>query len=291
MNYDERKYLATSVMLLSAVIAFFLAVLKYIVLIITNSVSIRLNFIDSCVDVFVSLINYFATVFSFRYYDKYPYGYDKITAFAAIFQIIILATFAYDSIDQAFSHIENKEAAIPSLFGVVIMMVSLLLTVILVYFQNKVIEKTHHLVVYADRMHYMTDLLTNCSMFVYFALIWIYDGDMTLFGSFDAYLAIILSFYILLCCIKVGISAWNTLMDARLCKMREEDIRSIALNTSRVLDAQIVSSRFSGVRECFEIMLTFPADLTIQESDEIISVIKLKLGDYIRCTILCTSKE
>jgi divalent metal cation (Fe/Co/Zn/Cd) transporter len=80
-------------------------------------------------------------------------------------------------------------------------------------------------------------------------------------------------------------------MDTRLSKIREEDIRSIALDTSRVLDVQIISSRFSGVRECFEIMLTLPADLTIQESDEIISAIKLKLGDYIRCTFLCTSKD
>lgn len=285
----NNKHLATSVMLLSAVVAFILACLKYIALLATNSVSIRLNFIDSCMDVVVSLANYFATILSFRKYQKYPHGFDKVTAFAAVMQVVVLLIFAYDSVTESLSRIAHNEMMEANLYSTVIIFISLVLTLVLIYFQKIVIKKTGHLIVYADCMHYMTDVLTNVSMLIYFLLLFVME-DNVIFGNFDAILAIGLSVYIVFCCIRVLSSAWKTLMDMRLPKEKEESVRhKLITHLLKVKDVRITTSRFSGVKECFEIDLIVDKHLEIEHADQLIAQSKKLFNENTECKFRCVS--
>lgn len=271
---SEFRWLAISATLLGVSVASLLAVLKYITWIVTGSVSIELNFIDSCLDVGVSLVNLLATTLSFRSYKKYSYGYDKITVLAAMFQMCMLLGFAYTTAISAFEKMNSTHVVQPSMIAVASLLVSSILTLLLINYQQRVIDKTGHLVVYVDRIHYSMDIITNVSMLIYFLVCWCINPEVSEFTSainnFDSALAIFLSFYVAGCCLKILISVWKTLMDRRLCPEREKYIIQLVRQVPEIINAHVACSRFSGVREFCEVHLALQPSISVQEASRII---------------------
>lgn len=267
---SEFRWLAVSATLLGVSVASLLAVLKYITWIVTGSVSIELNFVDSCLDVAVSLVNLLATVLSFRNYKRYAYGYDKITVLAAMFQMCTLLGFAYTTAISAFAKINSAHVVQPSIIAVASLLVSSILTILLINYQQRVIDKTGHLVVYVDRIHYSMDIITNASMLLYFLVCWYIGPEVSNFTStinnFDSALAIFLSLYVTACCLKILVNVWKTLMDRRLCPEREKYIAQLVCKVPEILNAHVVRSRFSGVREFCEVSLSLHPSTSVQEA-------------------------
>lgn len=258
----EATYYAT-------LVAFVLALIKLVVTYLTSSLSMQLNFIDSCFDFFVSLANYFATKLSVRTFKEYSFGYDKITAIAALIQIFLLLLFTSFTIREAINKIinpSNTQIQI-NLISICSLIFSTYLTFLLLQFQEHVIKKTGHLVVYADRLHYTTDILTNIALILCFLVSLIFPIDSDLL---DALLSIFLSGYILFCCIVVIQKVWLTIMDGRLSEQREEEIAThIKQIDPNIFNACVTHSRFSGVRERFDVLLSFKDDLNLSQVCEI----------------------
>ena len=259
----EATYYAT-------IVAFCLAIIKLLVTYLTSSLSMQLNFIDSCFDFCVSLVNYFATKLSLQNFKEYSFGYDKITAIAALFQIGLLIAFTSFTVHAAINKILNPGQLAININAISIcsLVFSTYLTVILLRFQSHVIKHTGHLVVYADRLHYTTDILTNIALIICFIVSLIFksiNSDLV-----DAILSIFLAFYILFCCIIVSQKVWLTLMDGRLSEKREQEIaQQIQKIDSKILEAHITHSRFSGVREKFHVLLSFKEDLKLSKLEPI----------------------
>lgn len=332
-NSDENldlPGLASSAILSGVFVALLLACIKYVILLLTGSASIRLSFFDSCFDASVSTVNYWATRLSFKKHKKYAYGYDKITGIAAVVQVLallscmcspvldaiaILSTadgflinessqFLNVPLDSSSSGIpiETEHTRISTDFlhgnkaAILALIVSSVLTIALIRYQSYVLEKTGHLVVSADRVHYTTDLLTNFSMLACFILMFFVDVKQhPWILLFDPALTIVLSIYICLCCAKVLVDAWKTMMDCRLPPEKEtsfiEDIYRHD-HEKTIKKAEVLSSRFSGVREYFKVQLHVDAGTNVAEEKKLrerLRTIFIKKNVY--CDLYCVPAE
>lgn len=235
----------------------------------------------------VSSVNYAATLLSFKKHKNYCYGYDKITAIAATCQVALLLAFSYDTCTTAYSALENPVVIEPNGFAIFSLLIASALTFALVSYQQYVVDKTGHLIVYADRLHYTTDLITNASMLVYFAGIWFFGPESAKsYAKFDIFLVILLSVYISYCCLHVIQRAWAVLLDKRLDEHKEKELLKSLSKNIRGASFHMINSRCSGVREYFRIGIQLSDNETIKELNSVIESAQKYIGtetDSLRC--------
>jgi len=149
-------------------IAFFLAVIKFVVWILSGSVALLSSAIDSLLDTWVSIFNYFAIRFASEAPDKeHPYGHWKMEWIAATIEWTIITLSGFYIIYESIKKIINPEALQYVSWTLVVMFISIIATWGLVYFLNYVYKKTKNLVIKWDALHYKMDLFTNV------AVIWV----------------------------------------------------------------------------------------------------------------------
>jgi cation diffusion facilitator family transporter len=173
-------------------VAFFLAVIKFIVWIMSGSVALLSSAMDSLLDTWVSIFNYFAIKYSLDPADEdHNYGHWKIEGIAATIEWTIITLSGFYIIYASYNKIINPEEIQYINWTLIVMIISIVATGWLVYFLNYVYKKTQNLVIKWDALHYKMDLFTNIAViwvlsFLYFfpaftwvdwiiwLLIWIY---------------------------------------------------------------------------------------------------------------------
>ena len=162
-------------------VAFFLAIIKFIVWIISGSVALLSSAMDSLLDTWVSIFNYFAIKFSLDPADReHNYGHWKIEGIAATIQGTIITISGLYIIYLSINKILNPEPIQYLNWTLIVMLISIVATGWLVYFLNYIYKKTKNLVIKWDSLHYKTDLFTNIAViwvliFLYFfpSLVWL----------------------------------------------------------------------------------------------------------------------
>jgi len=170
-------------------VAFFLAIMKFIVWIISWSVALLSSAMDSLLDTWVSIFNFFAIKFSQNPADDdHPYWHWKIEGIAATIEWTIITLswlyIVYESINKLLH--PEKISHMP--WSIVVMIISILATWWLVYFLNYVYKKTWNLVIKWDSLHYKMDLYIN--IVVLFVLWIIYFNPNLIFIDGIAWLLI-----------------------------------------------------------------------------------------------------
>lgn len=178
--------------LASSLTAFLLLFIKFSVWIISWSIAVLSSAIDSMLDLFVSLFNYFAVHNSEKEADdKFNYGKGKIEALACFIEwLIISLSWCYIFYVSILKLINNEKVSYLWV-SILIMIISVILTGFLVYFLEYVANKTWNLVIKSDSLHYKTDLFSNA-----WILIWLAVIHFTWFYYIDAIIWIIIAIYI-----------------------------------------------------------------------------------------------
>ena len=143
--------------IISSSVAALLTILKLVVGILSGSVAVLASAIDSILDMFVSIFNYFAILNSEKPADKhFNYGRGKIEALALIIEGTIITISGLFLFYQAIKKAITNETSQYLDISIYVMIASLIITIFLVIFLNKVAKKTNSMVIKADALHYMT---------------------------------------------------------------------------------------------------------------------------------------
>lgn len=146
-------------------------VLKLGAWIMTDSTSMLSSMVDSILDVLTSLINFFAIrVALLPPDDEHRFGHGKAEDIAALAQSTFIAGSAFFLIVQVVQRFITAEPIEQEATGMIVMVISMMLTLALVLFQRNVIRKTGSSVVSADSLHYVSDILTNGGVLLSFFL-------------------------------------------------------------------------------------------------------------------------
>ena len=147
----------------SVLLAAVLVGLKLWALSATGSLSIAASMTDSALDFLVSATGLFAIFYAARPADEdHAFGHTSAEDLAALSQAVLVSLSAGIIGYSAISRLTAANSRLHAEWqGILVMIVSMALTVALVWWQRRVARQTGNRVVTADSLHYLSDLLPN----------------------------------------------------------------------------------------------------------------------------------
>lgn len=253
MSETRQKRLMILASVGSISVTTFLLILKGIAFVGTGSVAILSSLFDSVQDFVTSLINMVAVHQAIQPADKaHRFGHGKAQGIGCLLQAFIISVSAVLLMIESILHIIRAEMIERIDFGVVVSIVSIVLTVILVTFQNYVIRQTRALSIKADRAHYAGDSLMNFGVLLsllgtkYLGWIWL-DG---VFG-------ICVAIYLFCMVWNVMQEACAMLMDRELNPEIRNTVRELALSVPMVKNVSSLRTREGGNKQFVQFSAQF----------------------------------
>ena len=163
----QPKFLLKKATVVSSTVAGILTLVKLTIGIFSGSVAILASAVDSVLDLFVSIFNYFAISNSEKPADQYfNYGRGKIEALASVIEGTIITISGLFLLYQATIKYINGGTSQYSDLSIIVMIISLIITIMLVIYLNKIAKDTNNMVIKADALHYKTDVYSNLAVLI-----------------------------------------------------------------------------------------------------------------------------
>lgn len=259
-NYSQLVKRAAN---LAIAVAALLIVIKAIAWWKTGSISILAAMTDSVVDLFASITNVIVLRFALQSADEnHAFGHGKAESLAAIAQSAFIAGSATFLLLQGI-HKLTAPHLIEAELGVIVSIISIVLTALLVIYQKRVVKLTKSPAIEADSLHYQTDLLMNAAILVAMIL--------NLFGFIyaDAVFAIGIAFYIAFNAFKMFWEAVQVLLDRALPDEEVQQIIQMASHNPQIIGIHDLLTRQVGATRFIQLHLELRDDLTLLEAHEI----------------------
>jgi ferrous-iron efflux pump FieF len=145
----------------------------------------------------------------------------------------------------------------------VVTAIALFSTLILVAFQRWVVKKTSSQAVRADMLHYQTDVMMNCAIFISLAV------SAYGFQRADALFALGIGVYILYSALRMGYEAVQSLLDRTLPAEEQQAIISIVSQWPGLKGAHDLRTRQSGAIKFIQLHLEMDDSLPLVEAHRI----------------------
>jgi cation diffusion facilitator family transporter len=257
----------------SSSVAAFLTLIKLAIGIASGSVAVLASAVDSILDMFVSLFNYFAISNSEKPADEhFNYGRGKIEALASVIEGVIITMsglfLLYTAIKKYFTG-ETSQYLDTSLL---VMVISLFVTIGLVAYLNAVARKTNNMVIKADALHYKTDVWVNAA--VLFSLTIVY---FTSWEIVDVLVGAAISIFIIYSAYELIEEGVLVLLDRSLDEEVSEDIIKIFKTEKQVNDYHFLKTRTAGQNNFVDVHLVFDCLITLMEAHRVSDRIEEKI--------------
>ena len=141
----------------------FLIAIKLVAYSYTGSIILLSVAADSVFDLIISLTNFILVRISLKKSTStYRYGYGKAEALSAFIEGIIIFIISVLILAIAVQKYINPESSMPHTnLALGVMAISLITTFFLVRYQSKIMRQTDSISVESEKLHYISDLLTN----------------------------------------------------------------------------------------------------------------------------------
>ena len=239
----------------------------------TGSLSMEASLIDSLLDGFVSIINFFAVRQALTPADDdHRFGHGKVEALAGLFQSLFIAGSSLWLLKEVILRITSPEIVVFSAAAVGVMIAATVLTLILVLWQRYVIKRTNSIAITADSLHYQTDIATNIGVLLSFFLSVFCNTPII-----DWIVAVLIAIYIFKTSYEIGKRSFDILMDRELPNTIADQIKALAWQHPSVRGVHDLRTRSSGRHTFIQMHLDLDADLTLRDSHEISEDIEQKV--------------
>jgi len=265
--------------IVSTSVALLLSLIKLFVGLVSGSVAILASAIDSILDMCVSLFNLFAISNSEKPADNFfNYGRGKIEALASLLEGLIISFSGIYLLYQAYLKYHSSEKTSYLSESLIIMTLSLIITVFLVLYLNKIAKKTNSMVIKADALHYKTDVYSNIAVLFSLFLVKISGYELVdiIIGSFIA-IYIIYSSYEL---IEEGVFV---LLDKSIDTQDVSKIKNIIFNEKQITNFHLLKTREAANQIFVDVHLVFNAQITLLDAH--------RVSDRIETSIMNINKD
>lgn len=249
----------------SVATAVVIIIVKVIAWVYTDSLSLLASLADSLLDVIASLLNLFAVRYALVPADEdHRFGHGKAEDIASFAQSAFIAGSALFIVIEAVSRSINPQPLQNEGIGIIVMIISIVLTIGLVLFQKYVIAKTNSGVIKADLLHYITDLFVN--MMVIISLL---TSMFLNIGGVDTILSFVIAAYIFKGAWSVGRGAFDNLMDKEMPDTDRAKIMECVLSNKNVRGMHDLRTRISGMSRFIQFHVELDGSMTLRESNKI----------------------
>ncbi len=239
----------------------------------TGALSVAASLADSALDLVASL----AALMGIRYAAKPPdddhsFGHTSIEDLVALGQALIVTASAGLIGWTALSRLGTPPALASEDVGIAVMLFSLALTAGLVLWQTHVARRTGSKIVAADRLHYLSDLWPNLG-----AMIALYGASRFGLLWLDPVLALLACGLLLSGARRIGIDAWDALMDRQASDPDIARIERLLRATPGVLGFHDLRTRTAGARLFVQVHVELDGDLPLRDAHAIAAHLKRAL--------------
>ena len=238
----------------------------------TGSVSILASITDSMLDLFASFINMLILRFALMPADRnHSFGHGKAESLAMLAQSAFISGSAVFLLLQSIHRLNAPQVLTNTHIGIGVTLFSIVITLLLVWYQRRVIAQTDSPAIKADHLHYQTDLLMNITILISLSL--------TLWDMIwaDAVFAVFIALYILLSAAKMFVDAVQLLLDIALPEQEVSQIEEIVLSDPRVLGFHDLRTRRSGSVRFIQLHLELDDHLSFLEAHDITDSLERRL--------------
>ena len=259
----------------STSVAALLTIIKLVIGIASGSVAVLASAIDSVLDMFVSLFNYFAISNSEKPADReFNYGRGKIEALASVIEGTIITVSGLFLLYQAIKKAINGEVSQYMGTSIVVMIISLVITVFLVIYLNKVAKKTNSMVIKADALHYKTDVYTNVAVLVSLVLV-----NFTGYEIIDVLVGSGIALFIIYSAYELIHDGILVLLDRSVDRDIVNKIENIIKDNENVNAYHLLKTREAGHQTFVEVHLVFDCIITLMDAHRTTDKIEQAIED------------
>ncbi len=250
---------------ISTSVASILAIMKLSIGIASGSVAVLASAIDSVLDMFVSIFNYFAISNSEKPADhKFNYGKGKIEAIASVVEGVIIITSGVFLLYTAIKKYFTNETSAYLEISLIVMVISSVFTMFLVLYLNFIAKETNNMVIKADALHYKTDLYVNISVFVSISLVWLTKNELI-----DIVVGVAIAIYIIYSAYELVHDGVLMLLDRAIDKSYIKKIEQIINNQNLVTSFHYLKTRQSGNDIFVDVHMVFDDKILLKLAHEI----------------------
>nr|WP_233093095.1 cation diffusion facilitator family transporter [Paracoccus sp. IB05] len=251
----------------SVLVATVLVGLKLWAVVATGALSVAASLADSAVDLVMSLAAATAILYAARPADDdHAFGHSSAEDLTALAQALLITGSAGYIAWSALDRLLN--GGVPGLgaegTGTLVMVVSILLTLALVWWQGRVAKLTGNRVVAADRLHYLGDLMPAVG-----AVIALQASQHLGITGLDSWVALLAAGVMMIGGVRIGKSAWDALMDRRADPEIIRGIAELAGSWPGVRGFHDLKTRTSGSRVFVNLHIELDGDQSLREAHDI----------------------
>ncbi|MDC0147915.1 cation diffusion facilitator family transporter [Alphaproteobacteria bacterium] len=251
--------------LLAILVASVLIIIKAGAWFLTGSVALLGSFLDSVMDLSLSVMNFFAIRHAQTPADaEHRFGHGKAEALAALVQGAVLLAAAIYLIYEVVLAIMNPPVIAYSYVGIGVMVASIVLTLGLVMVQRSVAKSTKSVAITADMAHYTGDIFINLGVILALVLSGILGMPYA-----DPILGTIVALILANSARNIFIKASDQLMDREFEDDEREDIKQIILSHPQVLGVHDLRTRRAGLTSFIQCHIELDGSISLNMAHKI----------------------
>lgn len=257
----------------SSSVAAVLTLIKLVLGIASGSVAVLASAVDSVLDMFVSIFNYFAISNSEKPADKtFNYGRGKIEALASVIEGTIITISGLFLLYQAIDKAINGEVSKYLDISIYVMIISLVITISLVLYLNHIAKKTNSMVIKADALHYKTDVFSNIAVLTSLFLV-----TFTGYELIDVFVGGGIALYIIYSAYELIRDGVLVLLDRSVDEELVSKIEKIIKENNKINNFHLLKTREAGNQTFVEVHLVFDCIITLMDAHRTSDAIEYKI--------------
>ena len=248
---------------LSLAVVIGLIVFKVVVGVITGSISVIAQAVDSFLDLFAIVITFFAIIIATKPADeKHPFGHGKVENIAAIAQALLIFSAGGLIIYSAVRRIITGAAIELTEAGIGVMLVSIIASIFLSRHLLRVSRAADSIALEASARNIAADVYSAAGVLVGLVVI-----RFTRLSIIDPIIALLVSLIILKAAYDVLRKSFGGLIDVKLPEAEENVIRSAILeHAGELVDFHELRTRKAGSQRYIDLHLVMPKDISVEEA-------------------------
>ncbi len=250
-----------------------LALSKLAVALITGSLGIFSEALNSTVDLAGTALSYAAVRVSNRPPDAtHPYGHAKFESLAALFAVVLLSLTALGILREAFLRVFGRgEVPSANWLGFAVLILSMIVDFTRSRYLNRVAEEHGSAALEADAAHFTTDLYSSATVLVALLIVAVGLGlgwPTPWLVAADAAAGALVALIILVVAARLALRAVNALTD-HVPPTLVSDVVAAAGKTAETLGEPSARVRFVGDQPYADVSIAVPRGLSLERSRQV----------------------
>jgi ferrous-iron efflux pump FieF len=230
----------------------------------TDSTAMLGSLADSALDVIASLTTLMGVRIAAQPADlDHRFGHGKAEALVSMAQVVLITVSGIGILWRAAERLMSGSKTQAMDTGIGVSVLAIALTLLLLWYQRRVIARTGSVAIKTDNIHYKADLLVNGAVIVALVL----DQGLRVRGA-DEVFGIAIALWLMWGAYRASNEAINQLMDREWPEDERQQFLDAAAQYDELRGLHDLRTRKSGTLRFVQFHVWVPADWTVQEAHD-----------------------